>query len=61
MDLIEGLDYYVEDGLLVFTEHYHLRRGYCCRHACRHCPFSDLPRNTDGDGSSSPRSQDPTE
>jgi hypothetical protein len=32
-------DYYVENGLLVFTEAYHLRRGYCCKSGCRHCPY----------------------
>ncbi len=37
--LREGLDYYLEDGLYVFTAHYHLRRGYCCGAGCRHCPY----------------------
>ena len=37
--LIEGLDYYVENGLYVFTEHYLLKRGYCCQSGCRHCPY----------------------
>ncbi|MBX2967241.1 MAG: hypothetical protein KF845_13935 [Cyclobacteriaceae bacterium] len=32
-------DYYFENGLLVFTAHYHLKRGYCCRSGCRHCPY----------------------
>jgi len=32
--------YYVdEDGNLVFTEKYHLKRGYCCENGCRHCPY----------------------
>jgi hypothetical protein len=31
--------YYIENGLIVFTEAYHLRRGYCCKSRCRHCPF----------------------
>jgi len=35
----EGRDYYVENGLLVFTEHYLRRRGTCCRSGCRHCPY----------------------
>jgi hypothetical protein len=34
-------DFYVEDGLVVFTRSYHLRRGYCCRQGCRHCPYQD--------------------
>jgi hypothetical protein len=32
-------DYYWENGLLVFTEAYHLKRGYCCKSGCRHCPY----------------------
>ncbi|MCS7068440.1 MAG: DUF5522 domain-containing protein [Meiothermus sp.] len=38
-ELKENLDYYLEDGLYVFTEAYHLRRGYCCGSRCRHCPY----------------------
>lgn len=39
MQLIEGEDYYFEDGLMVFTSQYHLKRGYCCGSGCRHCPY----------------------
>ncbi len=39
--LVEGIDYYLEDGRLVFTERYHLRRGYCCNSRCRHCPYGN--------------------
>jgi hypothetical protein len=39
-DLIEGVDfYYNEDGYKVFTEAYHLKRGYCCQSGCKHCPY----------------------
>jgi Family of unknown function (DUF5522) len=31
--------YYYENGLMVFTEAYHLLRGYCCERGCRHCPY----------------------
>ncbi|MEP2771370.1 MAG: DUF5522 domain-containing protein [Fulvivirga sp.] len=31
--------YYIENGLYVFTEAYHLKRGYCCKSGCRHCPY----------------------
>lgn len=31
--------YYMENGLVVFTEAYHLKRGYCCKSGCRHCPY----------------------
>jgi hypothetical protein len=38
--LIEGEDYYLApEGYKVFTEKYHLKRGYCCRSGCRHCPY----------------------
>ncbi len=39
MQLQEGIDYYIEKGLYVFTEHYLLKRGYCCGSGCRHCPY----------------------
>jgi hypothetical protein len=38
-ELQEGLDYYVEHGLLVFTAAFLLKRGYCCESGCRHCPY----------------------
>lgn len=31
--------FYYENGLMVFTEAYHLLRGYCCERGCRHCPY----------------------
>ena len=38
--LIEGEDYYLSpEGYRIFTEKYHLKRGYCCRSGCRHCPY----------------------
>jgi hypothetical protein len=37
--LIEGIDYYLENGYFVFTEHYLLKRGTCCQSGCRHCPY----------------------
>jgi len=40
--IVEGVDYYVESGgRLVFTEEYHLKRGYCCNGRCRHCPWKN--------------------
>ncbi|MCC6835353.1 MAG: hypothetical protein IT213_10200 [Cytophagales bacterium] len=39
MELKEGIDYYLESGLLVFTSAYHLKRGFCCANQCRHCPY----------------------
>jgi hypothetical protein len=37
--LQEGVDYYFENGLMVLTAHYLLKRGYCCGNGCRHCPY----------------------
>jgi len=37
--LVEGIDFYIEDGLYVFTEKFHKNRGHCCGSACRHCPY----------------------
>lgn len=32
-------DFYVENGLVVFTAAHHLARGRCCGSGCRHCPY----------------------
>ena len=38
--LIEGEDFYfTAEGYKCFTEKYHLKRGYCCKSDCRHCPY----------------------
>jgi hypothetical protein len=37
--LVEGEDYYLEGRLMVFTERFLLRRGFCCESGCRHCPY----------------------
>lgn len=41
--LKEGEHYYIDKntGLLVFTDKYHLLRGYCCKSGCRHCPYGN--------------------
>jgi len=38
-ELLEGIDYYVENGWLVFTAAFLWKRGYCCESGCRHCPY----------------------
>lgn len=38
-ELIEGVDYYWENGFMVFTAVYLSKRGFCCRSGCRHCPY----------------------
>ena len=38
--LIEGEDFYfTPEGYKCFTSNYHLKRGYCCKSGCRHCPY----------------------
>lgn len=38
--IIEGTDFYFnENGLMVFTKEYHLKRGYCCKRGCLNCPY----------------------
>jgi len=49
--LIEGEDYYLENGLMVLTARYLLRRGYCCEHGCRNCPFSGNRKDVETDSS----------
>lgn len=44
--LHRGPDAYVENGLLVYTAAYHLKRGQCCGSGCRHCPYE--PRHIEG-------------
>lgn len=46
--LKEEEDYYLSpEGYKVFTEKYHLKRGYCCKSGCRHCPYGfDNKTNT---------------
>jgi Family of unknown function (DUF5522) len=40
---LEPEDYYYENGYLVFTAAYHLKRGSCCGSGCRHCPYGNSP------------------
>ena len=47
-DTMNSTDYYIgEEGYIIFTDSYHLKRGYCCKSGCKHCPFGyDLNTNT---------------
>jgi hypothetical protein len=36
----EDIDYYFENGLMILTAHFLLKRGYCCRNGCRNCPYA---------------------
>ena len=33
-----------KDGQIIFTEKYHLKRGYCCKSGCKHCPYQFKPQ-----------------
>ncbi|MCH1437721.1 MAG: DUF5522 domain-containing protein [Flavobacteriales bacterium] len=40
-------DYYHSgEGYIVYTEKYHLKRGYCCENCCKHCPYDSSKENT---------------
>lgn len=48
--------YFNEDGLMVFTETYLRKRGFCCRNGCKHCPYGfrrgeNPPNDTEGEDS----------
>lgn len=37
--LLENDFYFNENEFMVFTASYHLKRGYCCKNNCLHCPY----------------------
>lgn len=43
MPLIENQEYYLENGKVIFTDSFHLKRGSCCGNNCRHCPYEKPP------------------
>lgn len=42
---VEGVDYYFDKGLMVLTEHFLRKRGYCCGNGCRHCPYPNAQKS----------------
>ncbi|MBI1835660.1 MAG: hypothetical protein HYR91_00190 [Flavobacteriia bacterium] len=37
---LEEDEFYMSpEGYIIFTEKYHLKRGYCCKSGCKHCPY----------------------
>lgn len=39
-NLVEGEDFYYNDqGYIVLTESFHLKKGFCCGNGCMHCPY----------------------
>ena len=44
---MDNNEYYInENGKVVFTSDYHIKRGHCCGSGCKHCPFE--PKHTKG-------------
>ncbi|WP_338367050.1 DUF5522 domain-containing protein [uncultured Pseudoalteromonas sp.] len=38
-NLIEGLDYTMQNGYMVFSKWFFLKRGTCCKNGCKNCPY----------------------
>lgn len=39
--LEEGIDFYYNDeGLMVLTKEYLIKRGFCCQSGCLNCPYN---------------------
>ena len=38
-EFIEGVHYYRDGNMWVFTELYHILKGSCCGNGCRHCVY----------------------
>ncbi len=37
---LDASEFYLSpEGYIIYTEKYHLKRGYCCKNGCKHCPF----------------------
>lgn len=37
---LDPTEFYLSpEGYIIYTEKYHLKRGYCCKNGCKHCPF----------------------
>ncbi|UYW01294.1 cysteine-rich CWC family protein [Flavobacterium agricola] len=39
MSQMQPVHFYTENGFFVFTEQYHVHKGYCCENNCRHCVY----------------------
>jgi hypothetical protein len=42
---MEEPKFYLDNGMVVFTEKFLLDRGFCCNNGCRHCPYKKLNKN----------------
>ena len=53
-DKFDKEDYYLSpEGYVIFTEAYHLKRGYCCSSGCKHCPWKEKKSESDNSDQSS--------
>ena len=44
-EYIKDIDYYLEDGKVIFTEKYLKEKGSCCGGQCIHCPYTERAKN----------------
>ena len=52
IDKLDKDEYYnSSEGYVIFTEKYHLKRGYCCNNNCKHCPYKEETKNKKNDKS----------
>ncbi len=42
MKLIEGIDYFMENGKMVLSREFLLNRGFCCNGKCKNCPYVEV-------------------
>ena len=42
---MEKPKYYLDNGMVVFTEEFLLERGFCCNNGCRNCPYKKQNKN----------------
>ncbi|RZK50278.1 MAG: hypothetical protein EOO99_03570 [Pedobacter sp.] len=55
----ENIDYYFNDqGLMVFTAAYHLKRGFCCKNNCLNCPWKKKPNAASPNNAQKPSQND---
>jgi len=38
-ELVQDIDFTMENGNYVFSAWFHLKRGTCCGSGCRNCPY----------------------
>lgn len=59
-DKFDPDDYYLSpEGYIIFTEAYHLKRGYCCNSNCLHCPWKQKKAEDPSQAANPSQSQTP--